>query len=386
MSSSDRFIPLSVPTLQGREWDYVKECLDSGWVSTAGPAVGRFESMFAEAIGAKGAVCASSGTAALHLALILAQVKQDEEVLVPSMTFIAPVNAVRYVGAWPVFIDSNAETWQMDVSQAREFLENECDRSGEGAPRNRATGRKVTAILPVHILGYPVDLGPLYELAREYGLAVVEDSTESLGSSYHGVKLGSNSRFACFSFNGNKLITTGGGGMFVSDDDELLRAAKHLSTQAKSDPLEYVHDQVGYNYRLPSLLAAVGCAQLEQLSGFIDQKRRISALYHSEFQPDGRFGFMKAVENSDPVPWLYTVLLPTDARPLIADLKAKGIESRPLWQPNHLSKAHADAPRRSCAVAEDLYRRAISLPCSPNLAEADQWRVIREVQGFLGRT
>jgi perosamine synthetase len=317
------------------------------------------------------------------VSLLVSGIGPDEEVLIPSMTFIAPVNAIRYVGAWPIFIDSDPCTWQMDIDRVQEFLEDECDFNGFVI--NKTTGRRVTAVIPVHVLGYCVDLERLKKLCQTYGLRIIEDATESLGASYKGELLGATSTVACFSFNGNKLMTTGGGGMITSRNPEFLTRAKHLTTQAKCDSLEYVHDEVGYNYRLPSLLAALGCAQLEQLPAFIESKKLIAQKYDEAFSKTDFLTSISSLPETDPVPWLYTVLLPkgSNSRPLIAHLKGRNIETRPLWQPNHLSPAHREAQVRFCPVAAELYERAISLPCSSHLDAGDQARVIQEVLSFI---
>ena len=276
--STSEFIPLIVPELRGNEWSYIKECLDTNWVSSVGTYVDQFEKMTAEQVGCKYAVATVNGTAALHIALLLAGVQPDDEVLVSSLTFIAPANTIRYVGAWPVFIDAEPEYFQIDPSAVIEFLENECCWDGREL-RNRKTGRRVKAILPVHILGHPVDLDPILEVAARYSLPVIEDATEGLGARYRGRSLGSLGNAGCFSFNGNKIITTGGGGMFVTNDAQWAARAKYLTTQAKDDPIEYVHNAVGYNYRLTNILAAMGCAQMEQLDSFVGTKRQIANKY-----------------------------------------------------------------------------------------------------------
>src|SRR6202167_138990 len=277
------FIPLSVPVIQGNEWRYMKECLDTNWVSSVGPFVDRFEEAIATQVGTRFAVATVNGTAALHVALLLAGVKPEDEVVVSTLTFIAPVNAIRYVGAWPVFIDAEPVYLQMDPSGVVDFLERGC-RWHDGALHNKLTGRRVSALIPVHILGHPVDLDPILEVARKYGLKVIEDSTEGLGADYKGRSLGCLGDVACFSFNGNKIITTGGGGMLVTNNQEWAHRAKYLTTQAKDDPIEYLHREVGYNYRLSNLLAAVGCAQMEQLPAYIAAKRRIAARYTEKLQ------------------------------------------------------------------------------------------------------
>ena len=275
-SSRPGFIPLCVPELRGKEWVYIKECLDTNWVSSAGTFVDRFEDAVAQYIGVKHAVATASGTAALHVALLVAGVQPDDEVVVSTLTFIAPANTVRYVGAWPVFVDAEPLYWQMDSEKLAHFLEKGC-RWKDGALFNKVTGRRVKAILPVHILGHPCDMQPIMEAARKYGLAVIEDATESLGSKYQSTMAGHLGDIACFSFNGNKVITTGGGGMIVTDNAEWAKEARYLTTQAKDDPIEYIHEIFGYNYRLTNIQAAMGCAQMESLDEYISAKRRIAA-------------------------------------------------------------------------------------------------------------
>src|SRR5450631_470569 len=242
-------IPLSVPEIRGNEWKYVKDCLDTNWVSSVGSYVDQFEKMTAEYVGAKHAIATVNGTSALHIAMLLAGVNAEDEVLVSTLTFIAPVNAVRYIGAWPVFIDAEQQYLQIDPAAVVDFLENGCTWDGHEL-RNRRSGRRVAAILPVHILGHPVDLDPVMAVAAKYALPVIEDATEGLGARYRGKSLGSFGSAGCFSFNGNKIITTGGGGMLVTDDATWAARARYLTTQAKDDPIEYVHNAVGYNYRL----------------------------------------------------------------------------------------------------------------------------------------
>ena len=271
-------IPLCVPSMGGNEWAYVKECLDINWVSSLGAFVDRFETELAEYVGSKHAVATASGTAALHIALLVAGVEPDDEVLLPALTFIAPANAVRYCQAWPVFIDVEPRFWQLDIDRVARFLEDECVVR-EGALHNRASGRRVKAVLPVHVLGHPVDMNPLLGLARRYGLAVVEDATESLGARYKDRLVGNLGDIAVFSFNGNKLITTGGGGMIVTDSREWADRARYLTTQAKDDSIEYVHNEVGFNYRLTNVQAAMGCAQLEDIEDRLTAKRAVAEAY-----------------------------------------------------------------------------------------------------------
>jgi perosamine synthetase len=377
-------IPLCEPHLGGHEWKYVKECLDTGWVSTVGRFVTRFEQQTAARLGARHAVATVNGTSALHIALQLAGVGRDEEVLVSTLTFIAPANAIRYIGAWPVFIDAEPRTWQMDVQKVADFLAREC-RSTHGVLRNRHTGRRVRAIVPVHVLGHPVDMDPLLAIAAHYDLTVIEDATEALGAEYRGRPvgrpLGLGSHVACLSFNGNKLITTGGGGMLITDDESFAQRARYLTTQAKDDPVEYVHHEVGYNYRLTNVQAALGVAQLEQLDVHVEAKRRIARTYAAALEDVPGVDLMREASWARSAFWMYTVLVHprvcgVTSRRLLNLLADVGIQTRPLWQPLHLSVAHRGAFAGDCTVAERLYRQAISLPCSVGLSSVEQAAVI----------
>lgn len=377
-------IMLCVPEFRGNEWNFLKECLDTNFVSSVGPFVDRFERMVAEYVGTQYAVATVNGTCALHTALLVAGVKPDEEVLVSTLTFIAPVNAIRYVGAWPVFIDTEPDYWQMDPVKVTEFLEQGC-RWREGALYNRRTGRCVSAIIPVHVLGHPVDLDPILEVANKFGLRVIEDATEGLGASYKGRSLGKLGNIACFSFNGNKMITTGGGGMIVTDNEEWAHRAKYLTTQAKDDPIEYIHGEVGYNYRLTNLQAAVGCAQMEQLNDYVAVKRRIAARYTDALKNVPGISPMKEAAWASSSFWMYTVLVDEqqfgmDSRRLMQSLGSRRIQSRPLWQPIHQSPAHALNEITKLPVAEQLYRQGLSLPCSVGLSAVDQDKVIANLR------
>lgn len=382
-------IPLCIPHLAGNEWEYVRECLDTNMVSSVGGFVTRFEGACAARAGARFGVAAITGTAALHTALVTAGVGAGDAVLVSTLTFIAPVNAIRYVGAVPIFIDADSTYWEMDPVAVARFLDEECERHGQ-AVVERATGRKVRAIMPVHILGHPVDMDPILELARRYDLVVIEDATESLGASYRGRPVGSIGRAGCFSFNGNKLVTTGGGGMLVTDDDALAKRAKYLTTQAKDDPIEFVHGEIGFNYRLTNIAAALGVAQLEQLDAFVARKRAIAARYDEAFADIPGLTPQPEAPWADSVHWLYTMLVEPrefgmDSRALLRVLANAGIQSRPLWQPAHRSPAHADLPARACPVADELNRRALSLPSSVGLTHEDQERVIDVIRSAARR-
>jgi perosamine synthetase len=377
------FIPLAVPELRGNEWQYLKECLDTNFVSSVGPFVDRFERELAARVGTRFGVATASGTAALHTALLVAGVQPDDEVLVSTLTFIAPANAIRYVGAWPVFMDADPVYWQMDPEKVKDFLERECTWR-QGFLFNNQSGRRVRALLPVHALGHPVDMDPLLELARKFNLLVIEDATESLGAFYKGKPVGHLGDLACFSFNGNKIITTGGGGMIVTDNEALATKAKYLTTQAKDEPVEFIHGEVGYNYRLTNLQAALGCAQLEQLDQCIAAKRRIAARYAHSLEAVAGLKRMREASWAKSIWWMYTVLIDADAygqdsRALLRRLEQARIQARPLWQPMHRSPAHRHSQAYKCEVADRLNRDGLSLPCSAGLLPAQQDKVINLV-------
>lgn len=390
--AQDGGVPLCVPELHGNEWEYVKECLDTGWVSSVGAFVDRFEAEVSARVGTRHAVATASGTAALHVALLLAGVEPGDEVVTSALSFIAPANAIRYVGAWPVFVDADPHYWQMDPEQVADFLERGCERRA-GELVNRATGRRVRALLPVHILGHPAPIERLANLAGEHGLPLVEDAAEGFGArcateAGELVSVGRFGALGCLSFNGNKLITTGGGGMIVTDDAELARRARYLTTQAKDDPVGYVHNEVGFNYRLGNVQAALGCAQLEHVDEYLAAKRRIAAAYRTA---------LEGVEGLTPMPeapwaeaafWLYTVLVDSsraraDRDAVLAALAERGIQSRPLWQPLHRSRAHADAYAWRCEEADRFGAQGLSLPCSVGLTDDDQQRVVDAVLDAL---
>ncbi len=376
-------IPLCVPEIRGNEWRYVKECLDTGWVSSVGPFVTQLEEIVASYVGAAHGIATSTGTAALHVALLVAGVQPDDEVLVSDLTFIAPANAIRYANAWPVLIDAEQIYWQMDPARVVDFLERRCDWS-DGKLVNRTTGRRVSAILPVHILGHPVDIDPILEVAGKFKLPVIEDATESLGTEYRGRKAGNLGHIGCFSFNGNKIITTGGGGMIVTNDPAWSTRAKYLTTQAKDDPVEYVHHEIGFNYRLSNVQAAVGCAQMEQLSEFVRIKRSIAAGYRKAFENLPGVTMMPEAPWARSIFWLNTVLIDEaeygeDSRALMKRLARCGIQARPLWEPLHRSQAHAGVEVSGGVVADDINRRALSLPSSVGMTPEQIQEVINAV-------
>lgn len=365
-------LPLHAPEFAGREWELVKECLDTGWVSSVGAFVDRFEREAAAASGVRHGIAVVNGTAALHIALLLAGVQPGDEVLMPTLTFVATANAASQAGAMPHFVDSCEQTLGLDPAALAQHLQNIARRGPEGTV-NRRTGRRLAAIVPMHAMGMPVDMEPLLRLAAEWDIPIVEDAAESLGSRYHGRACGSFGLLGILSFNGNKIITTGGGGAIVTDDAELARRAKHLTTTAKlPHRWAFFHDEIGYNYRLPNLNAALGCAQFEQLPQRIAAKRRLANHYLQAFADFSGGSMLREPEGSASNYWLNCLLLDRSAagrRDAILDaLNDAGLMARPLWTLMHQLPIYAHCPRADLAVAEDLAQRVISLPSSAGLA------------------
>ena len=365
-------LALHEPCFAGNEWLYLKECLDSSYVSSVGRFVDRFEGELAACTGARHAIAVVNGTAALHIALRLAGVEANDEVLVPAMTFVATPNAVSYCAATPHFVDSQERTLGMDARALREYLTHATERRA-GVCVNRRTGRAIRALVPMHVFGHPVDVDGLLAVARDFGLAMVEDAAESLGSLYHGVHTGTFGLLGTLSFNGNKTITTGGGGAILTNDAQLARAAKHLTTTAKvPHRWEYRHDQVGFNYRLPNLNAALGCAQLEQLPGLLAAKRRLYERYAAAFAAVPGLRLLGEPEGCRSNYWLQTLLL----EPALASERDEvlqlsndaGFMTRPVWVLGHRLPAFSDSPRMPLPVAESLERRLINVPSSAQLA------------------
>lgn len=376
-------IPLAVPCVGDAERAAVDDSLRSGWIAY-GPYVDRFEAEIAAQLGARHAVAVASGTAALHVALLLAGVRRGDEVLVSTLTFISPAFAIDYVGAHPVLMDADPDTWQLDVAKLAEFLETECEPFEQGL-RNRATGRRIGALLPVAILGHPVDMDAVMELAQRYELPVVEDAAEGLGATYNDRPVGHLGDISCLSFNGNKIITCGGGGMIVTDDESLAQRARYLIAQAKDDPLEYVHGEIGFNYRLSNPHAALGVVQLGRLTDFVDAKRRIAAAYAAGLADVPGIGVPPEAPRARSTFWLYTIQVDEeeygiDSRELMRRLLDADIQVRPLWQPLHQSPALQGAQAYRCEVADVLHRRGLSLPCSIELAPQCLERVVSEIR------
>ena len=361
---------LSGPNISGNEWKYVKDCLDTGWVSSVGAYVTQFENMVAEFAGCRFGVATSNGTAALQISLILAGVQQDDYVIVPNLTFIASVNSIKYTGANPILMDVDENTWQMDLGLLEKFLREKTNRDG-GLLKLKQDGRVIRCIMPVHVLGNMADMDRLMGLAEEFGLPVIEDSTEALGSFYKGKHAGGFGLLGCFSFNGNKIITTGGGGVIVTNDEGLAKKAKHLTTQAKSDPFEYMHDEVGYNFRLVNVLAAMGVAQMELLPSFVRRKKEIDALYRSELAGIGDIGFQEVGAAVDANCWLFTISTARQ-RDVLKVLNDAAMQSRPFWVPmNKLPMFSGDYFYQENDRSDFVYQRCLSVPCSTYIKDEE---------------
>ncbi|MGV8834191.1 MAG: LegC family aminotransferase [Devosia sp.] len=366
-------VQLHEPTFRGKEWDYVKDCLDSTFVSSVGAYVDRFETMLAAATGAGFAIAAANGTSALQVALMLAGVEAGSEVLMPALTFVGTANAVSHANAIPHFVDSEMTSLGVDAHKLAYYLERIAERR-DGGLFNKTTGRRIAALLPVHIFGLPYDIDALRTLADQYGIAVVEDIAEALGSTYRGRGIAAESRFGAISFNGNKIITTGGGGAILTNDPEIARRAKKLTTTAKlPHPWAFEHDEVAFNLRLPNLNAALGCAQLEQLDGFLSAKRRIAASYKEAFARIAEVEFIDEPAYGRSNFWLNGVLLDKPDMALrnrvIEATHAAKLMTRPIWTLMHRLPMYDACPRDNLDVAIAIEARVISLPSSSHLAD-----------------
>ena len=376
-------IPLSIPHLAGNEWKYVKDCIDTGWISSAGAYVTQFEEMVAEYAGAKYGIAAANGTLGLHLCMHMHGIDKGDCVIVPNITFIASANAVAYTKADPIFIDVDPDTWQMDLDLLEQFLAEQCEQKADGCYL-KTTGQAVKAVMPVHVLGNMCDMDRLVAIADKYHLFVVEDSTEALGSYWKGKHAGSFGKMGVFSFNGNKIISTGGGGVIVTDDEALAKRAKHLSTQSKVDPLRYFHDEIGFNYRLVNVLAAIGVAQMEQLDGFIEDKKRIDAYYREHLTGVGDIRFQKVDADVNPNCWLFTFST-AQREGLLHHLIEQKVISRPFWTPmNQLPMFQDNLYITNADNARRVHAESLSIPSSVNLTEAQQAQVVSYIRTFFG--
>ena len=384
---SNKSIPLSVPNLKGKELEYVTKAVETEWVSTGGAYINQFEENIAEYLKVQIAVACQSGTAGLHLSLILSGVEKEDEVIVPTLTFIAAVNPVRYVGAEPIFMDCD-DTLNIDMEKLEEFCEKKCFLTEDGLI-NRRTKKKIKAIIIVHVFGNMVNMQRLMLIATKYNLKVIEDATEALGtyctSGFYKDKFaGTIGDFGVYSFNGNKIITTGGGGMLVANDFNLAKKASYLSTQAKDDELYYTHNEIGYNYRMTNLQAALGVAQLEKLEEFINTKKNNYISYKEGISKIQGLELMDFNENTRPNYWFYTMLIDKykyglDRDMLLKKLQEQGIQTRPIWGLIHQQKPYRDNQTYKIEKAKYYLDRVLNVPCSSNLMREEVIEVITAI-------
>lgn len=366
-------IALHEPNFRKNEWEYVKDCIDTRWVSSVGKYVDRFEEMLKEYTGVDQAVAVVNGTAALHICLKLIGVESDDEVLIPSLTFIATANAVMYYNAVPHFVDCSLDTLGINPIKLESYLHEIAEIRGREC-YNKQTGRRIKALVPMHTFGHPVDLDRLLEISQRFHIELVEDAAESLGSFYKGRHTGNWGRVAALSFNGNKVITTGGGGAILTNDKKLGEMAKHLTTTAKiKHQWAFIHDQVGYNYRLPNINAALGCAQLESLPLFVEQKRRLAETYKDVFANMEGVTFFTEPPFAKSNYWLNAILLDealTCYRDELLEISNKaGIMTRPVWSLLHELPMFKQCPKMDLSIASSLERRIINIPSSSFLGE-----------------
>lgn len=363
-------IPLAVPDLTGNERKYLNQCIDTTFVSSVGEFVERMEKMVAEKCGTKYAVATSSGTTGLHLALMGCGVKRDELVIIPTFTFIATANAVAHCGALPWLIDISGDSWTMDADQLGQELRRNTVWDGENL-FHKGTGKRISAIMPVYTLGNVPDMDKIRELSRRYHLPLIADAAAALGAEYKGRRIGELADLTVVSFNGNKTVTAGGGGMVVGNDEKLMKKLKHISTTARVTA-EYDHDMVGYNYRMTNIQAAVGCAQMERLDEFVKKKRKIRKFYDESFVGMEYISLFPVPDNVRSSCWFSGIVLKRGGidkiRMFCQKLKEAGIESRSFWKPVHLQKPYQDVVKASSLeCASGIWGRILTLPCSVNI-------------------
>lgn len=376
-----KYIPLSIPNFEGNEKKYVNDALDQGWVSTGGAYITKFEENLASYLDVSKVACVQSGTAALHLSLVECGVSSLDAVIVPTVTFIAAVNPVKYIGAEPIFIDCD-DSLCMDPAKLQKFIDEECNYlSNDGVLIQKKTSKKIKAIIVVHVFGNMTDMEAIMDIANKYNLKVIEDATEALGTKYisgrySGKYAGTIGDFGAFSFNGNKIITTGGGGAVLSNDEKITEHMKFLSTQAKTDPHYYIHDEVGYNYRMTNIQAALGVAQLENLDEFIKRKNEYHDIYVNEFK-DFKYGEIIGFrDGTSSNKWFISLCLKIenlncDLKKLVEDLKEKGIETRPIWGLIHKQKPYVDCIIYDMEKSLYYYKRVLNIPSSTQLKKDD---------------
>lgn len=373
-----KFIPLSVPNLKGNELRYATNAIETEWVSSAGKYVDDLESLCADYVNIKGAVACQSGTAGLHIALMLCGVTREDEVIVPSLTFIAAVNPVRYIGAEPIFLDCD-DTLSMDADKLEEFCSKECFFDGHTLTNN-LTNKIIKAIVVVHVFGNMANMAKILEVTKKYNLKVIEDATEAIGTYYTSGSLknkyaGTMGDIGVFSLNGNKIITSGGGGIIVSDNEKYLQRAKYLTTQAKNDEIYYIHDEIGYNYRMTNVQAAIGFAQLEQLEKFIEIKIKNYQMYKAIIKDIDGLSLVDFREDIRSNHWFYSLVYddkyPLNRDEIIKLLHENKIQSRPIWGLINQQKPYVNCQAYKIEKSEFFYNKVVNIPCSTNLLEED---------------
>lgn len=379
-------IPLSIPNLCGNELKYLEQCIKTGWISSAGSFVDKFEDKIAHYTSSKYSIACMNGTVGLHTSLLLLNVRANDIVLTTNLTFVATLNAISYTGATPMLFDIDERTWQINLKLVEEWLEENTilsEFNGQVFSFSKLTGQRIAAILPVHVLGGLVDVEKLEFISSKYKIPILEDSTEALGSSFKSQFAGTFGDIGVFSFNGNKIISTGGGGMIVTNDEELARKAKHLTTTAKTDPLDYFHDEVGYNYRLVNVLAAIGVAQMENLDKILERKKMIDEVYKEELKNIDEVVFQQHIPNSKPNNWLFTFRT-TRMKNLLKYLNNNKIQSRPFWTPMNLLPMYSKLNYvTELNIVNKIFSECISIPSSSNLTEGQQDQVIQTIKKFF---
>ena len=374
---TEDYILLNAPTFFSNEKKYLQNCIDTSWVSTAGSYVNEFEKKISDYTKSKYAIACNSGTAALQISLKIAGVKENDEVIVPTITFIAPVNAIKYNNAFPVFMDVD-DFFNIDVFKLKEFLEKETYYKN-GFTYNKKTNRVIKAILPVHVWGNAANLEPIIEYLEKINIDIIEDASESLGSEYQSGKLiskhtGTVGKLGCLSFNGNKIITTGGGGIILTNEKLLAEKAFYFSNQAKDDQIKFIHNDIGYNYRLTNLQAAVGLAQSENIEKILAKKRKIHKTYTNYFENCEFASILKSPAYSENNNWMNVLIIENDIMldidKIVAYFKKNNIEIRPVWYPNHLQAPYTSCQNFKIENAMKLVNKSICLPSSYSLSNA----------------
>jgi len=378
-------IPLSVPKIEGNESKYVLDCLNTGWISSAGSYVNQFEDMVAKYTGAKYGVACMNGTVGLHIAQVLLGITKEDHVIAPNITFIATLNAIKYTGAQPILIDVDINNWQMDLGLLERYLEQNTEFKTTKSSTycfDTKTNKRVRAIMPVHVLGNIGDMDRLLSISKKYHLDIIEDSTEALGATFKNKHAGTFGKIGVFSFNGNKIISTGGGGVMVTDDHAIAKKARHLTTQAKISAMDYIHDEIGYNYRLVNVLAAIGVAQMETFNATLQSKASMDRFYRKHLNNVGDIKFQQIPDGTHPNGWLFTFRT-SKMRQLLTYLNNNGVQARPFWMPmNQLEMFKKDIYITNANVSATVYNTSISIPSSTGITNKQLQTVVEIIKAF----